>query len=74
MNEEVADLEKRLLAAITSNLSETVTKKEGSTADDKSIDDNSMNIKSSTFNPYGPTSIVGPTSNPFSISGPTSTN
>jgi len=74
LNEEVAELEKKLLAAITSNLSETVTKKEGSTADDKSIDDNSMDIKSSTFNPFGPTSIVGPTSNPFSISGPTSNN
>lgn len=73
LNEEVDELEKKLLAAITSNLSGTVTKKEGSTADDKSIDDNSMNIKSSTFNPYGPISVASPTSNPFSISGPTST-
>jgi hypothetical protein len=47
-----------------------ITKKPGSTANDKAIDDNSMNIKSSTFNPYGPTSIKGPTNR--RIVGPTS--
>lgn len=79
LNENVIDLERKLietlsLTSVTKKTGSTVTKKTGSTANDKSIDDNSMNIKSSTFNPFGPTSIAGPTSNPFNISGPTNRN
>tara|TARA_R110001592_G_scaffold130516_1_gene343757 strand:+ start:707 stop:3070 length:2364 start_codon:yes stop_codon:yes gene_type:complete len=62
------ELEKKLMEAISLT---SITKNPGSTANDKAIDDNSMNIKSSTFNPYGPTSVAGPTSNPNRILGPT---
>ena len=64
------ELERKLLEALSLT---KITKKPGSTANDKAIDDNSMNIKSSTFNPYGPTSIKGPTSRRLTpVTGPTS--
>jgi len=63
------ELERKLLEALSLT---KITKKPGSTANDKAIDDNSMNIKSSTFNPFGPTSIKGPTNRrAVSVTGPT---
>jgi len=63
LNESVADLEKRLLLKHT--IAGPTGKAKGGTANDKSINKNSMNVKTSTFNPFGPTSgsITGPTSN-----------
>ena len=73
-----ASTNKQLQAMLkdAANLTTNLLKKEGSTANDKSVDDNSMNIKSSTFNPYGPTNrkkVAGPTSRKVvrTVAGPT---
>ena len=67
LNDEIDDLEKKLIAAQTGTVTTVgpTGKTKGSTADDKSVNKKSMNIKTSTFNPFGPTSgtNTGPTSN-----------
>tara|TARA_R110000796_G_scaffold44977_1_gene109239 strand:- start:3234 stop:4967 length:1734 start_codon:yes stop_codon:yes gene_type:complete len=58
LNDEILSLEDDLLNNVS-----TLGKPLGLTADDKSINDGAINIKTSPFNPYGPTSNTGPTSN-----------
>lgn len=68
LNDEIADLERRLIDAqnaanTTTTPGPTTTRPIGQTADDKSVNKNSLNVKTSTFNPFGPTSISPTSSN-----------
>ena len=57
LNSLVSSLETQITTInSTPNTTTVKNKTKGQTADDKSINKNSMNIKNSTFNPFGPTS------------------